>query len=311
MKLPLMTSVVACAVFGLMPVSASEPVAASQVRTIGKCEWHTDYVAAYRAALAERKQLLLYFYDPQHPQVRESFEKNVLAHPDLHKPLTKVVCAILPYNVAAPGSDTVSAEKSTGSAETAKKQPKRLLDHHAFEHMRNKPGLAVIDLVDKKDTFHGKVVSAHPFNPGTTYTLPTTRIVLGLPRATITQRTLVFAVRTHPEAPLSTQGLGNPVLFQQAAHHSALMAQYGAVGHHDWGTRSNQISATLGNSPVEVAGTSWGGGNLIDAANEVVAQWRGSSTHWWMVSASQGRYGYDMVRTPGGQWYATGIFLGQ
>src|SRR4051812_36296388 len=103
MKLPLLTTTVAFAVFSLAAaVSASEPAAEPAQRTLGKCNWHTDYVTAYRQAKAERKLLFLYFYDPKHPQVTESFEKNVLSHSDLHKPLTKVVCAILSYNVAAP-----------------------------------------------------------------------------------------------------------------------------------------------------------------------------------------------------------------
>jgi hypothetical protein len=83
------------------------------------------------------------------------------------------------------------------------------------------------------------------------------------------------------------------------------------VGHHDWGTRSSVISSAVGYSPSEVAASSYSGDNLIDAAKECVAMWRGSSVHWIMVNGTAGMYGYDMVKAPGGQWYATGIFAGQ
>lgn len=295
---------------------------------LGTLAWHTDYVEAYREARAEKKQLLLFFYDPKQPNVKGSYETTVLAHRDLAKPLGTMVRVVLPIDYTLPdfskpadktGDQPSEAEgtKTDGTTVTVRKVaapqpvPEPLLHHRSFGHMQRKCGIAVIDLVDEKDAFHGQVVSAHPFTDGQHYSLPNTRIVLGLPRATITQRTLVYAVRTHPEAPQSTQGQANPVLLDQAAHHSALMAQYGSVGHHDWGTRSSQVASQLGVSPVEVAATSWSANGIIDAANQVVAQWRGSSAHWWMVYAAQGKYGYDMVKTPSGAWYATGIFTGQ
>jgi hypothetical protein len=271
-------------------------------RQIGELAWHTDYMAAYREARNEKKQLLIFFHDPQQPQVTEVYSREVLASPELVKPLSGMVRAMLPLDATLP---PVPGEEDKPAAR------KKLVDDPAFRHLQKRNGLVVIDLVDSKDSFYGQVVSAHAFHPGRYYTVGSTKIVLDLPRATITQRALVYAVRIHPEAPQSTRGKGHPLLFKQAKIHSALMAQYGSVGHHDWGTRSSVISSAVGYSPSEVAASSYSGDNLIDAAKECVAMWRGSSVHWIMVNGTAGMYGYDMVKAPGGQWYATGIFAGQ
>jgi hypothetical protein len=281
--------------------SAWEPVDGSPERQIGELGWHTDYVSAYRQAREEKKQLVIFFHDPRQPQVADIYTRDVLASPELLNSLSGMVRAILPLNATLPSRD------AAGNPGT----PTLLVANPAFKYLQKRQGLVIIDLVNPKDSFHGQVVSAHPFGAGRYYTTGSTRIVLDLPRATATQRALVYAVRIHPEAPQSTRGKAHPLLFKQAAHHSALMAQYGSVGHHDWGTRSSIISSAVGSSPSEVAASSYSGDNLIDAAKECVSMWRGSSVHWIMVNAAQGTYGYDMVKAPSGQWYATGIFTGQ
>ncbi|HVW00836.1 MAG TPA: thioredoxin family protein [Planctomycetaceae bacterium] len=282
-------------------VRAEGSAEAAPQRKIGELDWHTDYASAYRAAQEQHKQLFIFFRDPREAIVAAAFERNVLAHPELVAPLKKAVRVVVPVSYQMPKEEKEGEES---------KPAVRLLDHTSFVHMHKKPGLAVIDLVDSKDAIYGQVISAHPFTQGQHYTLNPVKVILGLPRATITQRALVYAVRMHPEAPQSTRGIGHPYMFAQANEHSKLMAQYGSVGHHDWGNRSARVASVVGGGPVEVAGTSWNSSSLNDAARECIEQWRGSGVHWGMVAAPQGKYGYDMVQAPGGAWYATGIFVG-
>ena len=55
------------------------------VKRIGQLAWQTDYLAAYRMAREEKKQLLIFFRDEKQPAVADSFEKRVVApdQPDL------------------------------------------------------------------------------------------------------------------------------------------------------------------------------------------------------------------------------------
>lgn len=282
-----------------VPPSVSGPeerAAAPVTRQIGSKAWHTDYTAAYREALREKKMLLLYFHDVAKTNVHVRFESDILASNDLARPLQSFVCCTLPVDAIGPSTDP--------------DQPRLpLLKTGAFRYLYGRAGIAIVDLTDPDDrSLHGQVVSAHPFSSGLHYSTFGVRAVLGLPRGTITQRTLTYAVRMHPAGPQSAFGMCSPFLCQQATVGSQLMSNYGSVGHHDWGNRSAVISSATGRFPSEVAAM---GGNvsLIDAANDIVNQWAGSPTHWGMVSAPSAQFGYDMVQGPGGGWYGTGLFV--
>jgi len=184
-----------------------------------------------------------------------------------------------------------------------------LIDHPAFFHLYKQQGLAIIDLTDGSDELYGQVVSLFPFDEGKSLGRPAMQAILDLPRGTLTQRTLIFALKTHPEKPASVRGKCNKVLLQQCHKHCKLMARYEAVGHHDWGSRSAAIGQALGHSPSEVASMSLGSRKLLDAARECVDVWRASGVHWNMISSQQSLFGYDMVRSASGHYYATGIFV--
>lgn len=264
-------------------------------RTIGNLPWHTSYSAAYRKARAQRKMLFLMFRDDQKPRIADAYETSVLAHEDLERPLSNVVRVVLPLDTKRP-------------FRIPEKLGLTLLSHAAFKYMYGRQGIAMIDLTDPESSLYGQVVSAHPFSQGLHYTVRGTRIVLGLPKGTVTQRALVYAVLLHPAAPLSTtDGKCHGYLCKMARHHSVLMANYESVGHHDWGTRYSEIASQTGKSAQEVAAMS-GNPTLVDAATEVVNQWYGSPAHWAIMSTPASIYGYDFVRAPSGNWYGTGIF---
>jgi hypothetical protein len=264
-------------------------------RKIGNLEWHTDYPMAYRRARDERKHLFLFFRDEAQPRLANIYEQEVLSHADLAEPLSEVVRVVLPLDAVRP----LRVPERPGLT---------LLSHSSFGFMYGRQGIAMIDLTEPESDLYGHVVSAHPFTPGRHYTVRGTQLVLSLPPGTVTQRALIYAVRLHPAAPISTtDGKCHGYLCRQARQSSKLMAAYESVGHHDWGTRYGEIAATTGKSASEVAAM---GGNttLIEAAIMVVDQWYGSPAHWGIMTTPASIFGYDLVRAPSGNWYGTGIF---
>jgi len=264
-------------------------------RLIGRLDWHTDYAEAYRQAQDERKMLLLFFRDEADPRIADIYERDVLSSDELAEPLTGVVRVVLPQDAVRPFRIPELPDLP-------------ILKHSSFKFMYGRQGIAMIDLTEPDSELYGHVVSAHPFSAGRMYTVRGTKIVLGLPRGTVTQRALIYAVRLHPAAPISTTaGKCHDYLCKQARQSSRLMAAYGSVGHHDWGTRYGEIAAQTGRAAMEVAAMS-GNHSLIEASIEVVNQWYGSPAHWQIMSTPAAIFGYDLVRDATGNWWGTGVF---
>lgn len=278
------------------PAVASKP--APEMRKIGTLSWHTDYSAAYRQAREEHRQLLLFFRDEKDLLTAGQLEQNALAIPELREPLSRFVRVVLSNGTTVPLANDAKPDA----------KPVRLLDHPCFVYMQRQGGLAIVDLVNEKDALFGKCVSAHPFSSRTLGQVGAIKIILELPRGTITQRTLTFVLRTHPERPASVWGQPNPFLYEQARYASQLMVNYGSVGHHDWGSRSSYIMGQFGSGASEVASMG-SGSNLFEAAQSAVNLWRGSSTHWGMMITPNRYFGYDMVQHPNGTWFANGLFV--
>jgi hypothetical protein len=177
--------------------------------------------------------------------------------------------------------------------------------------MRRGPGVFVVDHTGGPLT--GRIVSILPRRSGKYYRFSPSHIdqLASLPSGSLTQRSLILAVRIHPENPQSTYGFCNPMLCQEAAAHSAHQARIRTQGHHNWGQRSQRIVGNAGGagSASEVCAESWENQDLLDSCVDCVASWRQSSGHWNAVRSPQSAYGYDIRRGPNGIWYATGIFL--
>lgn len=274
------------------PVNSSPVVAV--MRRVGGLDWFTDYSAAYRDAQAGGRQLFVVFYDPRSTVQRDNYERETLARPELATALAKVTRAVIPTDATLPG---------VGDA-----KPQRVLASSAFNWLAGGSGLAVVDLADKRSPTFGSVISAHPFSGRMYYGVQATETILSLPPGTMTQRAMVFALRMHPERPQSVWGSAHPTLMYQSLAASQLMAQYQSVGHHNWGGRLAEIQSQSSLSPFEVAAVSFGAANPIDAAAEIVQNWRGSGAHWGGISSPQRWYGYDMVQGPSGLWYGNGLF---
>ncbi len=260
-------------------------------------EWLTDYGEGMSLAEERRKMLLVYFYEAERSTSQQRFEEESLAASDVVDRLRRgYVC------VRVPIGQQVRVD--------GRLQP--LLHFEAFSDLNRRHGAAIIDFVHDDAEYYGHVVSVLPLENGKYYRFAPHHLstVLDLPEGTLTQRTMIFAVRIHPEKPASTTGRPNQTLFAEARSHSFDQARRRVQGHHNWAARFPRISNLLprGLRAQEVVAESWPGESIIDAAVDCVDCWRQSPGHWSAVRSDQPVFGYDMKRGENGIWYATGLF---
>ncbi len=257
--------------------------------------WHDDYARAVQEAQRQGKMLFIYFCDPGENCECNRFKSETLDDALVCSKLRDYVCLQVPLDawITADGEKVV------------------LLKHEALKEMLGRPGIAIVDYVHQDPQLYGTVVSTFPITQRLWYTPEKMAAILDLPPGTLTQRTLIYAVRTHPDKPASTKGDPSPYLFEEARKQSQYQADIRLQGHHFWESRFHRIRAKLeGLSAREVCAESWPGENLVEAAVECVRCWRLSDGHWSTVAGRQRVFGYDMKRGSNGIWYATGIFGG-
>jgi hypothetical protein len=261
----------------------------------GATFWYDDYARATAAAQRQGKMLFIYFCDPGGACDCNRFKSETLEDDLVRAKLRDYVCVELPLDA----SITEGGEQIV------------LLKHGAFKEMLGDPGIAIVDYMHDDPQLYGAVVSTFPITRRLWYTPEKMAAILDLPAGTLTQRTLIYAVLTHPDKPASAKGEASPYLFEEAQKQSQYQADVRVQGHHFWESRFHRISARLnGLSAREVCAESWPGENLVEAAVECVRCWRSSAGHWSAVSGRQRVFGYDMKRGANGVWYATGIFGG-
>ncbi len=253
--------------------------------------WEADYLHAMDVANQQQKMLLIFFRNPNDPQ-SQRLENETLANAEVQQKLQAFVCLRLPLDakVASDGKDVV------------------LLQNPTLSEMLGRPGVAIADFVHSDPKLHGCVMSAFPLTNSLFYGPEEMKVILDLPPGTLTQRTLIYAVRIHPEKPASALGRPDDRLLAEAESHSEYQARIRLQGHHGCNVRLPRIAAMLGCSPREVCAESWPGQNLVESAIECVRCWRLSSGHWSAVQAHNRAFGYDMKLGANGVWYATGIF---
>ena len=275
-------------------VEQTAPAASGQHGFQSELSWLDDYRRGTDLAEREEKMILIYFRDMGKNPLCDQFESEALADVEVVRLLDTYVRIVLP----------IDAKITSGDKELT------LQEHPSFLEMRGQPGVAIVDYLHKDTRNYGCVVSQFPFIKGRSYNAQEMQVVLALPEGTLTQRTLIYAVRTHPERPASTKGPLDPYLAAEAEKHSSHQARIRLQGHHQWSFRSRLINGRIGSGlrASEVCAESWPGEGLVEAAIECVRCWRYSSGHWGAVRAENGAWGYDMKRGSNGIWYATGIF---
>lgn len=254
--------------------------------------WHRDYRAAYREAVDDRALLLLFARD-ETSSFCTKFAEQILGDAQLKAELAGVTRCELPLGYTLANDDSREL----------------LFRHEAFRYLRGGPGLVLIDLRDRASSHFGQVVSVFPLRKERPLTADNLRVILQLPVGTLTQRTLIYAVRTHPDRPASASGEFEPILAAEAQSHALHQARLNLQGHHHWETRFHRINGRLGRGLTarEVCAESWPGQDLVEAAEECVHSWRQSPGHWEIVNSAAPVFGYDMKLGSRGVWYGTGI----
>lgn len=256
--------------------------------------WRSDYARAKEEASAARKMLFVVFHDASKDG-----------------PLAPLETALAEVGKTAKLKDQhVFARLTPAASVELDGKPVRLLETAEFQHLDLSSGLALVDFRDPKANHFGQVVSIYPFREPRLIPREHLAALVALPPGSLTQRTLIFAVRVHPEGPQSTASECSPMLAEEAESHAHYQAQIGVQGHHHWSHRFERIIARLPGRLLaqEVCAESWPGQGLYDAAVECVHSWRQSPGHWDAVRTRHALYGYDMKRGRNGIWYATGIF---
>lgn len=285
---------------GIVNTLAGEEKAESSTSPL---PWYTDYAEACRAARLSEQLLLIVFHDPRYLDVYNQYLASLEASKSFAKASDNFVLCKLPVDF-----EVVLSAESEDDAD--KPRPRiKLLQHPAFGELQQRAGVAVIDYAHTKSKQYGQVVNVYPFK---SRFLAADRLVtmMNLPEGSLTQRTMIFAVLTHPERPASAQGKFVPELAEESERHSRHQANIGVQGHHQWESRFHRINARLGRglTAQEVVAESWPGQGLVEAAEECVHSWRQSSGHWSAVRGRHPVFGFDIKRGGNGIWYATGLF---
>ncbi|MDR2168705.1 MAG: hypothetical protein LBP59_01015 [Planctomycetaceae bacterium] len=184
-----------------------------------------------------------------------------------------------------------------------------ILELPLFKEMVGLPGLAIIDFENYDESYYGEVVGVLPFINFTAPNQFQMKTFLTIPPGKLTQRTLTYAVKIHPDKPLSAEGEVESTLLTEATAHAAFQAKNRVLGHHNFSARSSRVRAVLGEGISEVCAQSGLYNGHFEAALACVRGWRGSPAHWRCVKAKQKYYAYDMVQSSNGLWYATGLFV--
>ena len=293
-------SVLLCLVVTMLAGAAQAAESQAKKAKTSSVRWLNNYPEAMRQAKRDSKMMLVLFEGQSYQSAQQQFEAKLATDQAIQAKLDKYVL------VRVPASTTI----------TVNGKPISLINHGAFAELKGKPGLAMIDLAHQGTNHYGHVVNAIRFAPGKYYTFRADhlKVLFDLPPGTLTQRTMIFAVRIHPEGPASAWGEKDPVLSEEAASHSRYQAQIGVQGHHQWDSRFQRILGRLfgrrlrRSAPVEVVAESWPNQDLVDSCVDCVHSWRQSPGHWSAVQSQQASYGYDIRRGSNGIWYATGIF---
>lgn len=257
-------------------------------------QWRDDYCDAMREAEALNRMAFIYFYAKQPNRFAAEFERTIESFQSSSAKTDQFLFVKLPIDHVV----------------TLRGKTFRLMDHGAFKELKHHQGIAIIDVTDPNSKYFYDVVTSYPFTKGRRLDSKRLSLMLNLPIGSLTQRTLIFAVQTHPENPKSANSEFNAILAKATQKHSQHQASITLQGHHNWNTRFHQINRQLKNgaSTQEVCAESWPGQGLVDAAEECVHSWRQSPGHWGAVRSRNRFFGYDMKRGSNGVWYATGIF---
>lgn len=226
---------------------------------------YTDYGKAYETAQAQKKWLVIDF------GTRFDF-----ASIDAEKLDRCVICQL----------DTDAVCHLDG-------REQRVRSHEAFRELSTEKGIVIVDF--QSEEYKSAVVSVlteRHLQPSNVAAL------LDLPTGSLTQRTLVWALRIHPDQPQSVYGTPDKALMEHAQQHSLAQANSN--------TQYHNLPVAIAQS--EIVAESWPWNHcVVEAALDIVHSWSQSPGHWGAACRPYQFYGYDMKHS-GQKWFATGVF---
>ena len=290
------------------PIPREEKLPEYTPKNTEPIHWETDYKYAMRKAEDLARFLLIYLYADGDQDLPETsaylpvvpacmeFETVVLEDDSVRSGLNRYVLLKMPMDAKVPDMD--------GGTQSLYSLP-------GFEHMLELPGLVVLDFSSRNMPFFGEVVGILPFMRGECPTTKQATVFLNLPPGTLTQRTLTYAVRIHPDQPLSSDGEPLPIVVWETTAHALYQAERGIISHINFGTRSAKIKEMLGGEgkPAEICAMSQSGISLFEGALSCMRLWRYSSRHWAIAKKEHTYYGYDMALGRSGAWHGVGYFM--
>jgi hypothetical protein len=270
------------------------PAAPPALVNVAGLDWYTNYYEANRDAAAQKRYLLINITPTTASATQQSAEQYIAGNERVRQQMAHLI------RLRVPQDATIDVEGQT----------RRLLSYGTFSELQGGAGFVLIDLRNNGEPYYGYAVSVLPYASGKFYHWRPDYLstVLSIPAGSLTQRTMIWAVRIHPEGPQSTFGTFHPALADGATHQASYQADVGEQGHQNFGSRFQTLSAAAGSSVSEVCAESWPGQNMIDSCLDCVDSWRHSSGHWRGVSGRHRAFGYDIRRGRNGIWYGTGIF---
>ena len=263
--------------------------------------WHNDYLAAYVEASQQKRYLLMLFRDAVIGGEPLAATDSVFA-PSLRPMLEQFSRVELPLNAAMPIlSDDTNDVKNDGL-------PNLLLKHRSFRHLGMQSGIAVVDLTDSNSPNHARVVTVLPLPESGQFQDDSLMLALNLPKGAISQRTLLFAIRsTVPDSSLSMREF-SPTLVELAHRNSRYMANAGQAGSFDQKTRQQRIEQEFGTNVdlKELVFTTESETTIHDAALQAVTSWIETSESFDVLDGPATAMGMDMFQNAeSGRWFVT------
>jgi hypothetical protein len=256
-------------------------------------KWYTDYNIGMQYAFHNQKRVLIYFCE-DYLSITKDHLYQKFKEKQIRQLLNDYVLIRIPMS-----TEFFTEDESI-----------RLINHYAYSELFGQSGIAIVDFENRNNKYYEEVISIYPLNLRGALSDKNLTTLFTLPYGSLTQRTLIFFIRIHPEQPQSTKGICSDFLMSEAENHSIDQAMLNLQGHHYWNKRFRYINSKFpGCIASEICAQSWPNKGLIDGAIDIVASWRLSSGHWKSAYNFHRYYGYDMKSGKNNIWYATGIFV--
>ncbi len=268
---------------------------------VDSLKWHSDYIAAYVEASQKKRYLLMLFRDAIAGGEPLASIDDVFA-PSMRPILEQFSRVELPLNAVMP----ILADKNNDSQK--KGLPNLLLKHRSFRHLGTQPGIAVVDLTNRSSPNYARVVTVLPLPESGQFQNGSLTLALNLPKGTISQRTLLFAIRsTVPDSSLSMREF-NSTLVELAHRNSRYMSSAGQTGSFDQETRQQRIEQEFGPQAElkQLVFATDSEATIHEAALQAVTKWIETSESFDVLDAPATEMGMDMFQNfESGRWFVT------